>query len=533
MSLKEKLKQRKYDEIWQEYCGFFDLDISEYMTIQKRLMLEQIGIWSNSALGQSIIGKKNPETIEEFLAMIPLTTYEDYAEMLLYKRDDLLPEHAILWLQTTWEGGVHPIKVAPYTKGMLDTYKNNIIAGLIICTSTEKGKFNISPKDKALYGFAPLPFMTGLIPHALDDIIGLEFLPPIKEAEKMSFSQRNKVGFKLGFAKGIDFFFGMGSVAYYISKSLSSMGSGSGSKDTEVKYSPAMLIKIMKAKHRCKKEGRPLKPRDVFKLKGFVCAGTDNECYKDELEELWGIRPTEIFAGTEPTIIGVESWNKSGLYFFPDACFYEFIPEAEMTKNFEDKEYQPKTVLMDQVVPGERYELAVSVFKGGAFMRYRVGDVYQCLGLSSSEDGTKIPRFRYIDRMPDVIDIAGFTRITENSINNVIELSGLPITDWIAVKEFTKNNKPFLHMYVEIKPSAFSSNAISSEIIREHMKVYFKYVDSDYNDLKQILGLEPLEITIVRCGTFEEYHSISGKKLRRVNPALTDIKELLKTQDTF
>lgn len=64
-----------------------------------------------------------------------------------------------------------------------------------------------------------------------------------------------------------------------------------------------------------------------------MVAGTDNACYKDDLEELWGIRPMEIFAGTEPTCIGTETWSRNGLYFFPDACFYEFIPSDEMEKN--------------------------------------------------------------------------------------------------------------------------------------------------------------------------------------------------------
>ncbi len=45
-------------------------------------------------------------------------------------------------------------------------------------------------------------------------------------------------------------------------------------------------------------------PKDLFKLKGFMCAGTDNACYKDDLEKLWGIRPMELFAGTEPSCIG-------------------------------------------------------------------------------------------------------------------------------------------------------------------------------------------------------------------------------------
>lgn len=50
----------------------------------------------------------------------------------------------------------------------------------------------------------------------------------------------------------------------------------------------------MMAKHKCKKEGREILPKDLFELKGFMVAGTDNNCYKDELEELWGVRPMEL-----------------------------------------------------------------------------------------------------------------------------------------------------------------------------------------------------------------------------------------------
>ena len=87
-----------------------------------------------------------------------------------------------------------------------------------------------------------------------------------------------------------------------------------------------------------------------------MVAGTDNACYKDDLEELWGIRPMEIFAGTEPTCIGTETWSRNGLYFFPDACFYEFIPSDEMEKNLADSSYQPRTVLINEVEEGMSYE---------------------------------------------------------------------------------------------------------------------------------------------------------------------------------
>ena len=32
----------------------------------------------------------------------------------------MLPDKPIIWIQTTWEGGKHPIKVAPYTSGIAE-----------------------------------------------------------------------------------------------------------------------------------------------------------------------------------------------------------------------------------------------------------------------------------------------------------------------------------------------------------------------------------------------------------------------------
>lgn len=537
MTFQEKLRNGERDRIWQEYCGFLDLDMKEYMTIQNRLLMEQMQMWCSCPLGQKILKGKKPQTIEEFRQMVPLTTYEDYADALLLKKEEMLPDQPIIWIQTTWEGGKHPIKVAPYTKGMLQTYKNNVLACMILSTSTQKGQFDIEEADTFLYALAPLPYTTGLIPLALTDEINVEFLPPVKDAVKLSFSERNKKGFKMGLRRGIDFFFGLGSVAYYVSLSAAKMSEGDktgGKLKKMFSMSPSMLLRYIKAKNVCRKEKRQLKPKDLFHLKGFVCAGTDNRCYKDDLEDLWGVRPIEVFSGTEPSCIGIETWTRNGLYFFPDTCFYEFIPEDEMYKNMEDPAYQPRTICMDQVVPGQVYEIAITVLKGGAFARYRVGDMYRCVGLSSKEDETRIPRFQYIDRIPTIIDIAGFTRISENSIKSVIALSGLDIENWVALKEFTEDKgRPFLHMYVELSPDAVVSRAISRELLKEHLTIYFKYVDQDYNDLKRILGMDPLEITILRCGTFKTYEAASGKKLRHINPPVHDVQDLVKAQDQF
>ena len=138
-----------------------------------------------------------------------------------------------------------------------------------------------------------------------------------------------------------------------------------------------------------------------------------------------------------------------------------------------------------------------------------------------------IPRFTYLDRTPDVIDIAGFTRITENSINHALRISGLKVSDWFAQKEYTQNNRPQLHMYVELDRDALSGMAANINVLKEHLTIYFKYLDSDYSDLKKILGVDPLNVTIVKCGTFEAFQKQNGKPIRHMNPPHIEVSRFL------
>ncbi|MCX5779923.1 MAG: auxin-responsive protein, partial [Firmicutes bacterium] len=104
MKLDEKLQKKQYDQIWQEYCGFIDLSLSSFMEIQNRLMLEQIDLYSQCELGKRIMKGKKPGSVEAFRKMVPLTTYGDYADLLLPKIESVLPAKPLLWIETTWEG---------------------------------------------------------------------------------------------------------------------------------------------------------------------------------------------------------------------------------------------------------------------------------------------------------------------------------------------------------------------------------------------------------------------------------------------
>ncbi len=531
MTFKQELKQLSTAQVWEKYCGFLDISVEQFMQIQLRLLQEQLTLYSQCELGRRIMGDTIPATVTEFRKNVPLTTYDDYADVLLPKKESMLPAPPVVWLETTWESGNRPVKVAPYTEEMLTVSKNNLLATLILVSSTERGKFRITSGQRALYGLAPLPYATGLFPLLFASEIDLQFLPSIREARTMSFSEQNRVGFRQSFERGMTLFFGMSSIIYAITKNFSISGSFDGKKQKRMLIRPSMLWRILSAKYRSHRDGTPVRPADLFRLNGFVCVGTDTALFKDELERAWGCRPLEISGGTEPTCIATETWSKNGLVFFPDACFYEFIPENEMLRSFDEPGYTPRTFLMDELVANENYELVVTVLKGGAFMRYRVGDMYRCIRLRNEQDGLNLPQFEYIDRVPTVIDIAGFTRITERAVNKVIEVSRLPIVDWFARKQYDDEKRSFMHMYVEIAESAEGYAFTNQQIIRDHLSIYFRHYDHDYNDLKHLLGIEPLQITLLTRGTIDSFRKEYGRPIRKINPPQQDIINLLYLQN--
>lgn len=526
MTLDQKLRKKKYDYIWQQYCGFLDLSLPEFMEIQNRLMMEQLEMYSNCELGWRIMRGKKPASVEEYRQKVPLTTYSDYADILLPKVESALPTKPVLWIETTWEGGDKPVKMAPYTESMIKCHKNSFITCMILASSSKKGSFTLRGGENFLYGMAPLPYLTGIVPHVISGELSINFLPPTKEAEKMSFGQRNRTGFKMGMQKGIDLFFGLSSVIARISENFAS-GGGSGGSLNLLKNSPKMNYRLIKAWANSKQNKEPIMPKDIWNLKGLICAGTDTASLKKKIENYWGVRPLEIFGGTEPTCIATETWIKNGMVFFPDVCFYEFIPKAELEKNIEDPAYEPNTYLLDELVAGNEYELVISSLKGGAFARYRMGDIFKCLSQGDEEEGVRLPHFAYVDRDPRIIDLAGFTRISEFTISEALRLSKLDIADWFAVKDFDENNKAFIHLYVEVGAHGLRG-AATKDIIKEHLSIYFRYVDTDYNDLKYLLGIDPLMVSIIPTGTIKQYSDTHGRRLRKINPSHYDVIEVLK-----
>ena len=52
--LAELFKQGNFDELWDRCCGFIDLSLTDFMKIQRRLLLEQLELLKKCKLGRHI-----------------------------------------------------------------------------------------------------------------------------------------------------------------------------------------------------------------------------------------------------------------------------------------------------------------------------------------------------------------------------------------------------------------------------------------------------------------------------------------------
>ena len=138
------------------------------------------------------------------------------------------------------------------------------------------------------------------------------------------------------------------------------------------------------------------------------------------------------------------------------------------------------------------------------------------VALRNEKLGIDIPQMIFERRADDLIDIAGFTRLTERVIWQGIENTGIPYEDW-AVRKEVIGETPVLRVYVEVKTDcAASESAIAAKVHDE-----LKKLDSDYADLESILGVNPVKVSLLPEGAFKAFmaqRQAEGADLAHIKP---------------
>ena len=524
-SASELLRQGRRDEVWRKYCGFLDLSLEEFMEIQRRLLMEQIDLLSKCELGRKLLGNKVPASVEEFREIVPLTTYKDYLPYLSERKEEALAEKPITWARTSGRSGEYAAKWVPYTKRMYDKWGELTLGSMILAASSKRGEVNVQPNDTLLAVVAPMPYVSAILTRALAETFPLTILPP--QESEADFAERIEEGFKLALSMGIDHFYGLSSVLVKIGERFSQ--GLSSFEFSPFLLRPRVLFRLARGVIKARLQRRNLLPSDLWRVKGIMTGGTDASLLKDAIAEYWGTRPIEGYACTEGGALAVQSWDCKGMTFYPDSSFLEFVPYEEHLRTKQDPNYQPNTVLLDQVEPGI-YEVVLSNFYGGVFVRYRVGDLIRVISLKDERHRINLPQVEFYSRADDVIALAGFCVLTERTVWQAIESAGFRYVDWTAWKEY-KQGEGTLRICVELDPNETATEDELEAAIHNSLEK----VDPDYADLNRMLGATPVSVTILSPGSFMRYYmakqregaDLAHLKPPHINPTAEVVKQLM------
>ena len=514
----ELLQQGRNEELWQMCCGFIKLNTEQFMAIQKRLLLEQIGLLNRCTLGKKIMRGAKPETIDEFREQVPLTTYADYCPELADRREDILPAKPASWVHTSGRSGEYPCKWVPITPACAHEL-SILIYGIGMLSSCkgwgDSSKFPERPK--LVYTAAPRPYMSGELATMLQQQTPSDYLPPLAEAESLPFEERIRLGFGQALSQGVDYFFGLSLVLVAVGDKFSQ-----SSNKVDIRsllFQPRALLRLTKGLVKSKLARRLMLPRDLWPVKGIISSGLDSAVYKDKIKELWGRYPLDVYSSTEGGVIATQTWDYGSMTFIPTLNFLEFIPEKEYWKGQLDRSYQPKTVLLDEVKARENYEIVITNFHGGALVRHRIGDMVRITSLRNEKLGIDTPQMVFERRADDLLDFV-VLRLTERTVWQAVENAGIAYEDWAACKEA---GKPVLQLFLELKDGYQASKAdIETAVYEQIMKSDDdSYTTSSaHDDLKDMINFG-VEVTLLPRGAFANYTSqrqAEGADLAHLKP---------------
>lgn len=513
--------QEPYGEgFWSERFKFLDYTGSRFVEVQETLLQQQLTEMGSIPLAGEVLNGSNPRSTSEFLSNIPLTTIDDYANRLIELKQSPRGRN-FTWAYTLYGPGNE--KWVPYTQRGIKALGDGIMGALGMASASVPGKPEIKPGAKVVYNVPPRPYLAGIAAFELARRFGLKGVVDPEIAEGMDFEDRIKEEFNIALNSGVDVLISMTSVLRRISQRFSEgLSAQNGSSNGSVGLRAA--ARYVTAKSKAKLSRRALKPQDLWKPRAILGWGLDTRYFADQIASDWGRSPFEMYASTEVGTMGIQYLADRGIALDPTVCFFEFIPESELDALRNDPKYTPKTALLPDATPGERYEVVVTSFHGMPFVRYRTGHLVK---FSTGQLGYG-PDLEHVGRADDRLDIGGFTRIDEATIWKAVASIQAGISDWIVRRE-TDDGKLSLSMYAEATGHATEAD------LSDRLHAALVQNDPLYADVEAMLRMRPLNLTLLAPGTFSAYYDemrkageeLMARRPKRINAPDATVERLL------
>ncbi len=510
------IRRGEFDKVWQQHCGYLDLDRAGFMAVQRRLLQEQLELGKQSRLWRCLFSEVLDDlTADNFRDLVPLTEYADYEPYLQDKPSDILACPIKEWARTSGLGGKP--KWIPYTAKMYNHLGVCAVTAGILSSARYKGDVRLRPGDAVGSNLPPRPFLSGVSLWASSEVFDYHFIPPLDVTEKLDFYERTAYLFRRAMVDGLVFLGAMTIVLVRMGE-MFERRQWAGEFNQKM-LNPRAMWRILRAIVRARRDGRRfILPKDLWDLKGLQCGGTDTFVYRDQIVHYWGVVPHDVYACTEVGIIAMEAWDHTALTFLPETAFYEFIPYEDWVTERLDSKTPSRTYLMDEVEEGQKYEVVVTSFYGGALLRYRLHDLVEVVATENEALGIRLPQFRFVGRSGSFIDLSGFAGlIDERLLLRALSQVGTPYTDWCIRKEF-EGQRTWLHLYIEFP----EGTQIRPHVFRAQLDDVLKAMNPDYKHVEKMLGYSPLKVTLLAPGSFArftEQRLCEGADIAHLKPA--------------
>ncbi|KAK8998314.1 hypothetical protein V6N11_083705 [Hibiscus sabdariffa] len=187
----------------------------------------------------------------------------------------------------------------------------------------------------------------------------------------------------------------------------------------------------------------------------------------------------------------------------PDIGYFEFIPLKEnVEEHVQDKvsnsflSKEPKPVGLTEVKVGEEYEIIITSF--GGLYRYRLGDVVKVTGFHNSS-----PELKFVCRRNLMLTI-NIDKNTEKDLQLAVEAaSKLNAEEKLEVLDFSS------HVDLSTDPGHYVifweiNGEVGDEVLKECCNCLDRsFVDAGYVSSRKVNAIGPLELRVVRKGTFQ------------------------------
>ena len=510
----ELYQERGAHALWDRALGFLDLDLERTMALQHRLLNEQLALLNESVLGRLLFGDTHPTNCAQLCEAIGLTSYEDYANTLGERREEVLPAKTHAWIRTSGRTSGAP-RWLPISEPMYEAMAWPAAGVMLLTAADGRGDVKIRENDRVLNMLAPPPYASGTMFRIVEDGWPYRMFPDSSPAsDALPFDVRMATAFRSAVTEGADFVTGLAAVLSGIGESFADRRAP-GSLLDRLKQ-PKVVARMGGAALRARFAGRRTYPRDAWKIRGIGVGGMDASLFRDKIRDYWGRYPLDLLASTEGNLVASQTWDYTAMSLITPLNFFEFVSEDELRKEQDTPGYRPTTVLLDGVEAGVNYELVITNLHGNPLVRYRTGDILRVTAVGNPNTGIALPQVVHYSRRTDLLEIGGFVRLTESTIWRAIEQADVPYVDWTVRKEIDSGT-PVLRLRLE--PA--SGPVIPEEEAERRISRALGLIESDWADMEQMAGLHPLRVTYLPAGAFDRYRQrkvAEGADLAHLKP---------------